>query len=299
MISGSFKDIIQHFLANPDLIAFFLFFVGATIGLWIYPGRQIWVGFVILTLIFGFIQHKITIIGLSCITLFGVTVFGYYHWLKKPVYRLVGGTLLFVLSIGFYAHLIPGFDNPILIPAVKLSADSFIYRSFLNFDKTLAGLCFMGFGLHLARSSKDWRNAFFASLVPTFLTGALLASFALSFHYVSWDPKLPGITAIWMISNFLFVAVAEEALFRGFLQTELSKIIGGKTAKFWGLLIASLLFGLLHYKGGVFYITFATIAGLGYGIVYIITNRIEAAIIAHFLVNALHFFLFSYPALAQ
>lgn len=298
MISGTFKDMIQHFLSNPELIAFFLLMMGATIGLWIAPGKQIWFGFVVLILIFGLYLGKISIVGFSCLALFGVIVFGYYNWLKKPPYRLVGGTLLFILSIGFYAHLIPGFANPVLIPALKLSADSFPYKSFLNFDKTLAGLFFMGFGLQLARSFKDWRKAFWGALIPTVLTAALLLSFALVFKYVAWDPKLPGITLIWVISNFLFVAMAEEALFRGFLQTELQKLIGGKSAALWGLLISSLLFGILHYKGGLFYISFATIAGLGYGIVYLITKRIEAAILSHFIINLLHFFLFTYPLLA-
>ena len=295
MISGSFKDMIQHFLAHPELIAFFLLLIGATLGLWMAPAKKIWFGFLILTLIFGLVFGKITIVGFSCLAILGMIVFGYYHWLSKPSYRLVGGTLLFILSVGFYVHMIPGFSNMVLIPAHKITQDAFPYRSFLNFDKVLAGLFFMGFGLQLARSTKDWMKAFVGALIPTFLTVSILLSFALTFNYVGWSPKLPGITFVWVISNFLFVAIAEEALFRGFLQTELQKIIGGKSAVLWGLLLSSVFYGLLHYKGGLFYISFATIAGLGYGTTYLMTKRIESAILSHFIINLIHFLFFTYP----
>lgn len=42
---------------------------------------------------------------------------------------------------------------------------------------------------------------------------------------------------------------------------------------------------------------FATLAGIGYGLAYWRSGRIEAAILTHFAVNAAHFVLFTYPAL--
>jgi len=42
----------------------------------------------------------------------------------------------------------------------------------------------------------------------------------------------------------------------------------------------------------------ATIAGIGYGGIYWRTNRIEASIFAHFLVNTTHILCFTYPARA-
>ena len=41
---------------------------------------------------------------------------------------------------------------------------------------------------------------------------------------------------------------------------------------------------------------FATIAGIGYGWVFWRTNRIEASILSHFLLNAAHILCFTYPA---
>jgi membrane protease YdiL (CAAX protease family) len=41
----------------------------------------------------------------------------------------------------------------------------------------------------------------------------------------------------------------------------------------------------------------STIAGVGYGWVFGRTNRIEASILTHFLVNTAHIVGFTYPAL--
>ncbi len=46
-------------------------------------------------------------------------------------------------------------------------------------------------------------------------------------------------------------------------------------------------------------IVLATIAGVGYGWMFWRTNRIEASILAHFLVNTTHILCFTYPALSN
>jgi hypothetical protein len=65
-----------------------------------------------------------------------------------------------------------------------------------------------------------------------------------------------------------------------------------------GLAVAGAVFGLAHYAGGIQYVLLATIAGIGYGWIYWRTNRIEASILTHFLVNTTHIVVFTYPALA-
>ena len=59
--------------------------------------------------------------------------------------------------------------------------------------------------------------------------------------------------------------------------------------------VGSLLFGLSHFAGGTSYIVLATVAGLGYGIVYQRTQSIEMSMLAHFTLNTTHFLLFTYP----
>ena len=99
-----------------------------------------------------------------------------------------------------------------------------------------------------------------------------------------------------LINNLLFVCMAEEALFRGFVQKKLMAVWSKYS---WGVWLAvgtaSLLFGAAHYAGGDALVLTATFAGMGYGWLYYRTDSIEASIVAHFLLNLLHFFFFTYP----
>ncbi len=61
------------------------------------------------------------------------------------------------------------------------------------------------------------------------------------------------------------------------------------------VIVSALLFGLAHFGGGLAYVGLATLAGLGYGIAYARTQRIESAILTHFLLNAVHFVGFTFP----
>lgn len=61
------------------------------------------------------------------------------------------------------------------------------------------------------------------------------------------------------------------------------------------LFISALLFGAAHAGAGPSMIVVATVAGLGYAAAYQWHRRIEAAVLMHFGVNALHFVLFTYP----
>jgi membrane protease YdiL (CAAX protease family) len=67
--------------------------------------------------------------------------------------------------------------------------------------------------------------------------------------------------------------------------------------QWWALSVASVLFGLAHAGGGPIYVALATVAGAGYGWAYLRTGKIEASILTHFALNAVHFFGFTYPAL--
>jgi membrane protease YdiL (CAAX protease family) len=117
--------------------------------------------------------------------------------------------------------------------------------------------------------------------------------------FVVLDPKLPAITPLWLLSNLLVTCVAEEAFFRGFLQRQLQHKLQGYS---WGavvsLSVVSLLFGVAHLSGGFSYAMIAAVAGLFYGYVYQKSGAIETSIALHFLVNAGHFILLSYPRLA-
>jgi membrane protease YdiL (CAAX protease family) len=111
--------------------------------------------------------------------------------------------------------------------------------------------------------------------------------------------KLPKIFPVWAWSNLLFTCTAEEALFRGVIQRRLQagSVWGDASHRgIAGLVIAAIIFGAAHYAGGVWSMVLAAIAGVGYGWMFWRTNRIEASVLAHFLVNTTHILCFTYPA---
>jgi membrane protease YdiL (CAAX protease family) len=123
---------------------------------------------------------------------------------------------------------------------------------------------------------------------------------ALGSGYVRFAPKFPAESWLWVWSNLFLTCLAEETVFRGFLLHALQRIWGqrrGGTAAAVG--VAAILFGVAHYAGGLAYVALATLAGIGYGWAYVRTRSIEAAVLTHFALNAVHFFGFTYPALAR
>ena len=64
------------------------------------------------------------------------------------------------------------------------------------------------------------------------------------------------------------------------------------TSHLLSILLASLLFGCLHYRAGFSMIFLAGIAGIFYGIVYTKTNHVFYSALAHFLLNLTHFVFF-------
>ena len=65
----------------------------------------------------------------------------------------------------------------------------------------------------------------------------------------------------------------------------------------WPQIRIAVLFGLAHAAGGPLLVLLAALAGAGYSLAYAATRRIESAVLAHFVLNAVHFVGFSYPHL--
>jgi membrane protease YdiL (CAAX protease family) len=76
----------------------------------------------------------------------------------------------------------------------------------------------------------------------------------------------------------VFVGLGEELLFRGLIQRDMTSLFGGK----WGLLVASLMFGVMHLTWrSIPELAFTSLAGLLFGYLYYRTHSLTAPIIAH------------------
>lgn len=119
----------------------------------------------------------------------------------------------------------------------------------------------------------------------------LLPLLAFLFSLVKPEFKLPEWWWVFAFNNLLFTCVAEEVLFRGYIQRQLGQYVPPLVA----IAIASILFGLAHFSGGLLFVLVATLAGGLYGLTYLWTGKLSAAVLIHFAFNFVHFVFFTYP----
>ncbi|WP_455210362.1 CPBP family intramembrane glutamic endopeptidase [Kaarinaea lacus] len=202
-----------------------------------------------------------------------------------------------VVGFGLGTHEFDGFNNPLIVDHMILTTGSKPFTLYWNYDKA-----FTAFFLILLYQSVQ---------KPSFVsTGnikkgviALVATFILTFIFayllglIRWEPKFPEYLFLWSLSNLFITAAAEEAFFRGIIQSQLYQALSSYT-KYAGavsICTAGIVFGIAHFAMGFAYILAAIVAGLGYGLVFHLTKRLEASILTHYLLNTIHILFFTYP----
>ena len=203
------------------------------------------------------------------------------------------------LSLLLGLHLLPGFSNPAIIRDVLMSPGAQPYSQYVNFDKTLGGVLLLGgIGWRPLRPA-EWAVALRRTVPLTLATVVVVMAGSLALGFVRYEPRWTQLFWVWAPINLLTTCVSEEAFFRQLLQTELGRFFRRwRSADAIAVGGSAILFGLAHATGGWRYALLACLAGTGYAIVFQRTARLEMAILTHFTVNAVHFLLFTYPALA-
>lgn len=207
--------------------------------------------------------------------------------LPQP-WRGVALTLVLLWAMALTLHLVPGFDNLKVLDRVQAGPASVPFTLYLNLDKPL-----IFFGLLLAwpallgpGGTMRWRP-----LALLILPLAALLITAWQLGALKPEVGLPHWWWLFAFNNLVFTCVAEEALFRGFIQQG----VASRSKPWLGLLVASLLFGAAHLAGGPLLVLFAALAGVCYGLAFQLSGRLSVAILLHFLFNFAHLALFTYP----
>jgi membrane protease YdiL (CAAX protease family) len=225
------------------------------------------------------------------------SVHAFYHGGYRRWGRAAFVVVVLALCLLLQAHLSDSFQN-LKLAQLHLSARAVEYSLYVNFDKALTGIVLLTWGPPLAHSAREWKEVGRAVLRTLPLAMIGVGVLALALRDVAWDPKLPALTPSWALLNLSFTCVAEEALFRGFIQRNLSQLWHSKRfGNYAALVVAAVLFGAVHLGGGLTYAVLATIAGLFYGGAYLRSGRIEASILTHFGLNLFHWLFLTYPAL--
>ncbi|MBQ4835520.1 CPBP family intramembrane glutamic endopeptidase [Pseudoalteromonas luteoviolacea] len=254
------------------------------------------IGLAIVSVILGYYFEIINMIAALGITSLFLMSYGFNHFKRKLIKWLLG-VGIFVFSILFFIHAFPGFSNPLVIESYMVSNNAVPFSKHLNFDKLMVAIALLALVVPRGRTSmgKNSGKVFVLSslAVVSGLAGGVLSGL------VEWEPKLSPILVGWIITNLLVTCYAEEAFFRGFIQTQMQNTfkhhhLGDKLTVF----CSGVLFGLVHFPGGLAYTLIATILGIGCAYGYQKTNNILVPIYIHFVFNLLHFCLFTYPFLA-
>jgi len=255
----------------------------AFLSLWVRPWPKIWGTLFALSASARIVDGSIQLSGLALIVVLAVVWSAYVR--NKNILLFL---LLIALSYGFIFHLFPGFTPTSLTPHFQLS-----------FDKSMLGLFPLALIVPLAKHMRDWQKVI-KGVVFGCLGIVLMALLALVSGSISWQCEMPTFPLIRYAHNLILVAIPEEALFRGFIQRHLAKYLKNtKRGKVLALIITALLFTLAHlyWAPSLAIFAFVFLAGLLYGGVYLISERIESAILCHFLLNAVHMSCFSYHAM--
>ena len=254
------------------------------------------------TLIAGLFYNAIDLVGLGVITLLftmsfyaskSSTTSSHNLWYQRAKVLITG--LVIMSCIALAAHLLPGFNNLQVLDNVEKSINSVPFTLYFNFDKPMILFILLMLyptvlmdkqAIHLFKIENKRR-------LTTVIAISFIVIFTLAnlFSLIAIDPQLPSWWWWFALNNLLLTCVIEEVFFRGFIQQKLTS----KFNPFVGLIVASLLFGIAHFAGGLNYVVVATLAGLLYGVVYLNTGKIWHAILMHFCLNMVHLYLFTYP----
>ncbi|MBI3899480.1 MAG: CPBP family intramembrane metalloprotease [Gammaproteobacteria bacterium] len=290
-------------LSLPTLLTFVALFA-SVIALWL-PLRFAWGTLLTIAVIIGYSAGVLT--GPA---LFPMGAMAIVCWLyrqqnetSKPLFpgvKLVLAIAVVVLALLLGLHVFPGFNNPVYVRDLVLSPGAASYTRKLTFDTWIAGILVLGLCYDgLIHTRREWIEAFKRAWPVIVINTVVIVPLALAMGFVHFDPKWTTYYFVWAVIYLFFVILGEEALFRGFIQRELAQALSKRPfGQGIAIGITAVLFGLVHFDGGIGYIVLATIAGIGYGITFQRSGRIEMSILAHFTLNSMRFLLFTYPYLA-
>lgn len=236
----------------------------------------------------AFLHQRLSVVGLVS-TVVGLSIA--YQVPKQHGWLKYAGLLfVFIASLALFLHLVPGFNNLRVLENVYAGSQSSSFNMYMNLDKPIAFfMLLLAYPALLGAPQSVHTRRIISITLPIFF----LLPIAVVFGALKPEFSIPSWLLLFAFKNLMFTCVAEEALFRGWIQKGMSQRFGWKI----GLLVASSLFGIAHFAGGPLLMVFAGLAGLGYGLIYHFTGRLWAAVLVHFVFNLVHVIFFTYPTL--
>ncbi|OWQ90771.1 hypothetical protein CDN99_11385 [Roseateles aquatilis] len=259
-----------------------------------------WLSVLIMAVAAGLVNGQLGIAALVPVMAMAALAWMTIEAHRRPRRQEMLMLLMLVVGLALAMHKLPGFLNPTyLISPSDLQAPAARY---LNFDKGVAGMLMLAVLVAQQRQrrlaaapsgSEGPAGAAPTAAPPSWTLPVTIGATLIVPWLLAVMSSLGTPTLRWPPNTGLFLTcVAEEAAFRGVIQGLLARRLGTDLRTWNGwlpVLLAAVLFGLAHAPGGLSYVALATLAGIGYGLIYTLTRRIEAAILLHLALNALVF----------
>ncbi len=262
------------------------------VSLFLLPFNSIW-ALLLLTCVSGIAMFYHVLTLPAAIFLLLMLIAGLFlHKCRKRLHWLAFGLELVLVTgaVALFMHLIPGIYNLKLLDKVQVSASSAPFTMYYNFDKALVPFILLAClpTLFITKHRKPADKMAWLILILCIplllLLAVILGGLKPEFHVPSW-------LGSFIIANLFFVSLAEEALFRGYLQQRLQRWLG-----IWpALLTSALLYGASHFSAGPLLMIFATLAGIIYGLAWMWSGYLWVAVLFHFSLNMIHLLFFTYP----
>jgi uncharacterized protein len=261
----------------------FLFLTFSILSLWVKRDPRVWGSLLGLSLLFGLIAGNILWLGLIFL---GGLILLWVLYAKKP--NIVLFIALILVTICYKFHLIPGYHPVFVTPKFQI-----------RLELAILGLLPLALLVPLSKTVQDWKKVLKGLIIGCAGIGilAILATITGATH---WEFKLPTSMVARGWSNLILTSIPEEGFYRGFLQRGLSHYFKEtKMGKTVALILTSLIFTLTHvyWSPSAAILGFVFLASLLYGGVYLLSGKIESAILCHFLLNLIHMIFFEYHAM--
>jgi|TARA_Y100000389_G_C17430792_1_gene502464 uncharacterized protein len=260
---------------------------------------------------FAYFYNIIDFVGIASLVIFSALLYFFHllnceknNFVENKNLRLIKFLLFFLIIIFstlLIAHKIPGFHNYKMLSDVKLSQGARDFSLWYNFDKGALSFIFLFYYINQFREKINIKNSAKILTLSYLIATPILMICAIKMNYVIFDiNKFANIELIIfiLIKMIFFTVIVEEIIYRFFAMNYFQDVfLATKYNKILSCIVASLIFSLIHYYGGIIFMILSFIAGLFFGGIYLKTRNIQSAIILHFLTNFTHLLFFSYPSL--
>lgn len=278
----------------------FFFLLFSICSVWLFEKKRFAGIFFAVGVVIAFITSLIDYQGLFITIIFCSANYVYFKRQVEPIGSAAIFTMILVMCFLLASQMLPGFIPWQVVNDEVISANGSPYSLALNIDKVIAGAAILIFGLVPIRRMLHLKQMLNATFPITAIGAVIIATFALLFGVAAMNIKVPEVWITWLAINLLINCVCDEAIFRFFVQGRIYKAI--ETVPFSAaisIVLSTALFVTYYAPAPTNYLMAVGLGSVVFGYAYHVTQRVEAAILCHFVVNVIHFFFFSYPMLSS